>query len=86
MKISVDIECTPQEARTFLGLPDVEPMNQLIMMEVMKRAKNNMDTLADPEKFVAEMMSMGGKGIEGFQALMGAALGGMGSSSGTKKK
>ena len=31
---------------------------------------------ADPERFVAQMIAMGGKGLEGFQALMGAALSG----------
>lgn len=76
MKFSVDIDCTPQEARTFLGLPDVEPMQQLIMAEMLKRANENMDTLADPERMVASWMSMGGKGMEGIQTMMAAAMGG----------
>ncbi len=25
MKVSVDIDCTPEELRTFFGLPDVQP-------------------------------------------------------------
>ena len=25
MKVTVNVECTPEEARTFLGLPDVQP-------------------------------------------------------------
>ena len=27
MKINVDVECTPQEARAFLGLPDLSPVH-----------------------------------------------------------
>jgi hypothetical protein len=27
MKISFDIDCTPQEARAFLGLPDLTPLH-----------------------------------------------------------
>jgi hypothetical protein len=26
MKISVDVDCTPEEARRFLGLPDLTPV------------------------------------------------------------
>ena len=29
MKITVDVDCTPEEARAFLGLPDVKPMPSL---------------------------------------------------------
>ena len=75
MKLSIDIDCTPAEARAFFGMPDVEPMNQMVVAEMMKRAKENMDTLADPERFVAQMLAMSGKGLEQFQALMGAAMG-----------
>ncbi len=76
MKLTLDIDCTPQEARTFLGLPDVEALNTLIVEEITARAKDRMDTLADPEQFVAQMMSMGGKSMETVQAMMAAAMSG----------
>jgi len=28
MKITVDVDCTPEEARRFLGLPDLTPVHQ----------------------------------------------------------
>jgi Family of unknown function (DUF6489) len=28
MKINVEIDCTAEEARAFLGLPDVQPMQE----------------------------------------------------------
>src|SRR3546814_3772920 len=31
MKIHVDIDCTPEEARVFLGLPEVGPMQEDLM-------------------------------------------------------
>ncbi len=37
MKITVDIECTPAEARQFLGLPDLEPLQKAAMGEIEKR-------------------------------------------------
>src|SRR3546814_20185668 len=29
MKVHFDIECTPEEARTFLGLPDLKPVHDI---------------------------------------------------------
>lgn len=74
MKITVDIDCTPEEARSFLGLPNVGPMNDMIVAEMGRRAKENLDTLADPERMVQQWMTMSGKGVEAFQGLMGAAM------------
>ena len=37
MKITVDIDCTPQEARTFLGLPEVEKMQEAVMKELQAK-------------------------------------------------
>ncbi|MEM8772321.1 MAG: DUF6489 family protein [Pseudomonadota bacterium] len=76
MKLTINVDVTPQEARAFFGMPDVEPLNKLVVDEMTKRAKENMDTLADPERLVAAWVNMGGKGIEQFQNLMGAAMAG----------
>ena len=83
MKLTINIDCTPAEARAFFGMPDLEPMNTMIVDEMTQRAKENIDTLADPERFMAQWMAMSGKGFEHFQNLMGAAMSGM---SGTEKK
>ena len=74
MKVTIDIECTPQEARAFFGLPDVEPLNRMLLEEMTTRAKDNIDTLADPERFVAQWLQMSGKGMDAFQGLFGAAM------------
>lgn len=74
MKLTINIDCTPQEARTFFGMPDVEPLNDMIVEEMTNRAKDNIDTLADPERFIAQWISMSGKGMEGLQNLMSAAM------------
>ena len=78
MKFTINIDCTPQEARSFFGMPDVEPLNKMIVDEMSRRAKENMDTLADPERLIAAWVNMGGKGLEQFQNLMGAAMAGGG--------
>ena len=37
MKFKIDIDCTPQEARTFLGLPDVESVQKALYSEIETR-------------------------------------------------
>jgi hypothetical protein len=36
MKVTVDVDCTPEEARRFLGLPDLSPVHQ-VYVEKMQR-------------------------------------------------
>jgi len=76
MKLTIDIDCTPQEARQFLGLPDVEALNDMIVSEMTARMKDEMDTLTDPEKYMARAMGMTGKGMEAMQQMMMAAMSG----------
>ncbi len=36
MKITIDVDCTPDEARAFFGLPDVAPVQQAFVDEMQK--------------------------------------------------
>ncbi len=86
MKVTINLDVTPQEARTFFGLPDVEPLNQMIIEAMMKKAQEDLPKLADPERLMAQWVSMGGKGVEQVQGFMSAmmkgAMGGSGTGSG----
>src|SRR6266705_2427286 len=48
MKISLDIDCTPEELREFFGLPDVKPMQEQLLKEVEARMGANLQAL-EPE-------------------------------------
>ena len=48
MKLHFDIDCTPEEARQFLGLPDVVPMQDALMKQLQDKLSENIRTL-DPE-------------------------------------
>ena len=48
MKITMNVDCTPEEARTFLGLPDVKPMQEELMREVQERMAANIKAM-EPE-------------------------------------
>ena len=34
MKVNIEIDCTPDEARTFLGLPYVKPLQEAVMASI----------------------------------------------------
>ena len=78
MKINIEIECTPQEARTFMGLPDVKPMQDAMMDEIQTRLQDQLHKM-DPETLMKEWFS---PGLENFQkvqkAFWDAATGGAG--------
>lgn len=48
MKFQINVECSPEEAREFFGLPDVLPMQQDLMEMVSRRLSENIQTM-EPE-------------------------------------
>ena len=49
MKLSIEVDCTPEEARRFLGLPDVSALNDHLVSEMQKRIESNMAMLSTDE-------------------------------------
>ena len=68
MKITVNIDCTPEEARTFMGLPDVKPMQEMMMEEVKERMRSNLSSM-DPETLIKTWMPTGIQNVEQFQKM-----------------
>jgi hypothetical protein len=50
MKINIEIDISPIEARSFLGLPDVGPMQDEVLGEMKKKVMKNIEDF-DPAKF-----------------------------------
>ncbi len=63
MKVTVDVECTPEEARTFLGLPDVKPMQEHLMRELQERMAANIRAM-EPEAMLRTWLPATLKGCE----------------------
>jgi hypothetical protein len=74
MKVNVEIECTPAEARAFFGLPDVTGLNDHMVEEMKKRLDANL-AMAAPEELMKNWMAFGGQASEQFMKLMTAAAG-----------
>jgi hypothetical protein len=66
MKVKLDIDCTPEEARRFFGLPDVQPLQAAMMQEVEDRMRQALSG-ADPEALMKTWLPMGLQG--GMQGL-----------------
>jgi hypothetical protein len=61
MKVTVNVDCTPDEARHFFGLPDVRPMQEEMMKIMRAKTMENLKMM-EPEKMMAmwgPMMSQG---------------------------
>ncbi|MDE8651778.1 DUF6489 family protein [Novosphingobium album (ex Liu et al. 2023)] len=88
MKVNVEVECSPEEARRFLGLPDITKANEVYVDAVANAMQGvgNFDQLQELAKQVAPMRQLG---LKLFQQLMesGAAMAmsGAGTGSATRK-
>jgi hypothetical protein len=66
MKFSIDIDCTPQEARAFLGLPDVEPMQAALVAQMQERLARYLDAI-EPDALMSAWLPSGIKGLSALQ-------------------
>jgi Family of unknown function (DUF6489) len=57
MKVTVEVDCTPEEARRFLGLPDVVPMQQAAMEKLQQRMESAVEA-STPEAVLKAWMPM----------------------------
>ena len=74
MKIKFDVECTPEEARTFFGLPDVVPMQQRLMDDMEAKRAENIQNL-DPEQLVKTWLPLSVQGWGEVQKMFWAQMG-----------
>ncbi len=81
MKINVEIECTPEEARNFMGLPDVRAANN-IYVENITKAMSGVSNPEQLQQYASALAPMGQVGLKLFQSFV---EGGMKAASGSKK-
>jgi len=66
MKIKFDIDCTPEEARQFLGLPNLALLQEKVMKEVGAKVHDQIQNL-DAERLLKTMLSMTFAGWDAVQ-------------------
>jgi hypothetical protein len=69
MKVTIEIDCTPDEARQFLGLPDVKPMQAALMNKMEAQMTEAAERFA-PDALLRSWMSLAPQGAETFRDAM----------------
>jgi hypothetical protein len=79
MKVNIEIDCTPLEARQFFGLPDVQPMQTAVMDKLQQQMMTNIEKVS-PEALMQSWFTFDPKIAERFQDMFVsmAGLGGAG--------
>lgn len=68
MKVTIDIDCTPEEAREFMGLPDVKPMQDAMIKELEERMRTNLQSM-DTETMFKTWLPAGVQNFEQMQKM-----------------
>jgi hypothetical protein len=78
MKVHVEIDCTPAEARSFMGLPDVGKANE-VYVELMAKAMKGVGSIDKLQEMAGQMAPMGSIGMKFFQNFIEGASAAKGS-------
>jgi hypothetical protein len=81
MKVNIEIDCTPLEARQFFGLPDMSSMQTAVMDKMQQQMVANIEKIS-PESLMQSWFTFDPKLAERFQDMF-VAMSGIGSA--TKK-
>lgn len=72
MKVNIEIDCTPEEARQFMGLPDVEQANA-IYVDTIAKAMKGVSNTEQLEQYAKQLAPMGQMGLKMFQSFVEGA-------------
>ncbi len=75
MKMTIEVDCTPEEARRFMGLPDVSSLNDHLVNEMKGRIDANMAMLS-PDEMAKSWMAFGAGAQDQFRKLMEIGIAG----------
>jgi Family of unknown function (DUF6489) len=73
MKVSIEIDLTPEEARALLGMPNMSAI-QDVFVGMAKDKLEKTSSLVDLEPMLKTWTGLGGAATDVFGALVGAAL------------
>jgi len=85
MKVNVEVTCTPEEARAFMGLPDIKPMQDRIMNEIEERLRASLGSM-NPETIFKTWLPASMQGMDQMQQMQWSQLANIASGGSTKKE
>src|SRR5215469_8559454 len=74
MKVNVEIDCTPLEARQFFGLPDLQPMQTAVMDKLQQQMMSNIEKVS-PEALMQTWFTFDPKFAERMQDMFTSMIG-----------
>ena len=77
MKVRIEIDCSPEEARAFFGLPDMSGLQETAIAAMQERVKDALKTM-DPDALLKTWMPFGMEGLENAQKAFFSAMEGIG--------
>ena len=83
MKVTIEIDCTPDEARQFMGLPDVKPMQAALMGRMESQMAEAADRLS-PDALLRSWMALVPQSPEGMKDMVGRFFQSLPGAPGTK--
>ncbi len=85
MKVNIEIDCTPEEARSFMGLPDVSAANS-VYVDNLTKAMKGVSSPDQLQEYAQALAPMGQVGLKLFQNFVeGGMRGAMGASSASRR-
>lgn len=72
MKVHIEIDCSPEEARTFMGLPDVGKAND-VYVDMMSKAMKGVSNPEQLQDYARQLAPMGQMGLKMFQSFVEGA-------------
>lgn len=84
MKVNIEIDCTPLEARQFFGLPDLQPMQTAVMDKLQHQLTANIEKIS-PESLMQTWFTFDPKFAERMQDMFNSMIG-LGTLGGDGKK
>lgn len=75
MKVTMTVDCTPEEARSFFGLPDIKPVQDAMLKEMEDRLRASLQAM-DPQELVRTWLPAGLQGFDQLQKLFWSSIAG----------
>ena len=75
MNISMNVECSPEEARRFMGLPDLQPIHELYL-DKLRTTMSEGVTPEMMERMVRAWGPIGDAGMTAWRQMMDQMIGG----------
>lgn len=67
MKITIDMDISPEEARKLMGFPDLEPLQNAMMEKLQSQMEEYFSNMSDPEAMLNKFMPLGVNAMEQYK-------------------